>query len=128
MARLTPEQLFGDGFYQDAEVIRIQKSALPRLTASPYNTAQSLLVALILLAASNFSGYLQDQNGEVLRNENNQPLEFDNSALYEALVVSFWRAIPQKKYGVPVIIHTFLIEFFASASIPYDQPITPDDL
>jgi|SRR6476661_11110799 len=128
MARLTPEQLFGEGFYQDAEVIRIQKSSLPRLTASPTNTAQSLLVSLILQAESNFSGFLQNENGEVLRNESNQPLEFDNSALYEFLVVSFWRVTPQKKYGVPVIVYTFLIELFASPDISYSTLITPDDL
>jgi len=128
MLRLTPEQLFGEGFYQDSEVIRIQKGSLPRLTAAATNTAQSLLISLILLAASNFSGYLENESGEVLTNEQDQPLEFDNASLYESLVVSFWRATPQKKYGVPVIVYTFLIEFFASSEIDYSTPIEPDDL
>jgi len=126
--RLTPDQLFGQGFYQDAEVIRIQKSSLPRLTATSTNTAQSLLISLILLAAGNFSGYLENESGEVLRSESNQPLEFDNSSLYEFLVIRFWQAVPQKKYGLRVIIHTFLIELFASAEIGYDTPIEADDL
>jgi|SRR6478672_9311312 len=122
---IPPSLLFGEGFYQDIQVIVIQKGSLPGLNLA---TPESLLAALIVQAASAFSGVLQDQNGEVLRNENNQPLEFDNSPLYESLNLSLWRVFPQIKYGVPTITHTFLIELFASPEIPYNQPITPDDL
>lgn len=126
--RVPPKLLFGEGFYQDAEVVVIQKASLPRLTASLQNAAESLLAALMLQSASVFSGVLQDQNGEVLTTENNEPLEFDNSAFYEVLNCSLWRVFPHKRYGVPVITHTFLIEVYASPSISYEQPITPDDL
>lgn len=125
---IPPTLLFGEGFYQDAEVVVIQKSSLPRLNPSPQNTAESLLAALILQAVSVFSGVLQDQNGEVLTNEDDKPLEFDNSALYELLTVSLWRVFPHTRYGVPAITHTFLVELYASPLIPYEQPITPDDL
>ena len=125
--RVPAKALFGEGFYQDAEVIRINKSDLP-LTASTNNTAQSLLVALLVKAMGVFSGVLQDSNGNVLTNENDEPLEFDNSALYERLNVSLWSAYPQVKRGNSVITHTCLMDVYASPSIDYYTPITPNDL
>ena len=128
MVRIPYSLLFGEGFYQDSQVIVIQKSSLPGLNPSPQNRAESLMAALMLQAVSVFSGYLQNENGEVLTTENNEPLEFDNSPLYRSLTVSLWRVFPQSKYGVPTITHTFLVEIYASPLIPYNTPITPDDL
>lgn len=128
MPEISHSLLFGEGFYQDSQVIVIQKNSLPGLTASPQNTAESLLAALLLQAVSVFFGVLQNEDGEVLTNENNEPLEFDNSPLYESLTVLLWKAFPQSKYGVPTFTHTFLIQVYASPEIPYEQPITPSDL
>jgi len=126
--RIPHTLLFGEGFYQDAEVFRINKASIPRLTATPNNSAQSLFVGLLLLASTAFVGVLQDQNGEVLMTDQNEPLEFDNSPLYELLKVSLWGVLIQTKFGVPVITHSMLFEVYASPEIPYDVPIRPDDL
>ncbi|AVH71583.1 hypothetical protein [Nostoc sp. 'Lobaria pulmonaria (5183) cyanobiont'] len=53
MAEPTLVQVFGTGATQDSSSITIQKSALPRLTASSSNSAESLLVG-IFLAAMNY--------------------------------------------------------------------------
>lgn len=126
--RISPKLLFGEGFYQDGEVFVIDKTSLPRLTLSVDNSAQSLLAGLIAKAASAYVGFLQNESGEVLATEDNKPLEFDNRKLYELMTVSFWRVYPQKRFGVPVITHTYLFEIYASPEIPYEQPITPSDL
>lgn len=126
--RVPHKLLFGEGFYQDAEVFRIQKASIPRLTASANNSAQSLLVGVLLLASTAFSGVLETENGEPLTNENGEPLEFNNSSLYEFLNASIWRVFIQKKSDVSVVTHSFLFEIYASATIPYDVPIRPDDL
>ena len=50
MAKLTLIEMFGSGATQDATSLTIQKSDLPRLTASASNTAESLLIAILLKA------------------------------------------------------------------------------
>lgn len=62
MAEPTGVQVFGTGFTQDATSFTIQKSALAAvgLTASASNTAESLIVALILQAASYLNTTNQD--------------------------------------------------------------------
>nr|WP_290226301.1 hypothetical protein [Trichocoleus desertorum] len=120
--------LFGEGFYQDSQVIKIQKSSLHGLTPLPNNTAESLLAGLVLQAESAFTGVLLDEDEQPLLDELNKPLEYDSSLLYESLQVSLWRFLFQTKKGVPVATHTFLIQFFASPTIPYEQPIEPKDL
>lgn len=126
--RIPHALLFGEGFYQNAEVVVIQKNSLPRLNPSSQNRAESLLTALILQVVSGFSGHLQNENGEVLTTESNEPLEFDNSPLYNYLTVSLWRIFPDVKRQNPCIVHTFLMQIYASNTIPYEVPITPDDL
>jgi len=49
MAEYTLSDLFGAGASQDATSITIQKSDLTGLTAAAVNTAESLVVALVLL-------------------------------------------------------------------------------
>lgn len=126
--RIPHELLFGKGFYQDYNEIRIQKSSLSRLNPVANNSAQSILAALLLQALGTFHGYLENEKGEILQLDTGEPIEFDNSALYERLNLSLWRVFPQIKYGVPVITHTFLIQIYASDLIPYEQPIQPSDL
>ena len=60
MPEPTLIQVLGTGATQDATTLTIQKSALATvgLTASANNTAESLFVALLLLAAN----YLNDTN------------------------------------------------------------------
>ncbi|MBD2568368.1 hypothetical protein [Anabaena lutea] len=52
MAEPTITQVFGSGASQTATTVTITKADLPGLTASPSNTAESLLAAIILFAKS----------------------------------------------------------------------------
>lgn len=52
MAEPTLVQVFGTGATQDSSTLTIQKSALTGLTASGSNSAEALLVAIILKAQS----------------------------------------------------------------------------
>ncbi|MDZ8190011.1 MAG: hypothetical protein RMX96_34895 [Nostoc sp. ChiSLP02] len=91
--QLTLQQLFGANASQDISQIIIQKSDLLGLTPATNNTAESLLVALILTAESTFEGEVVDSNGNYLADNQGNILSFDNSLLYEELVVSYWRKL-----------------------------------
>ncbi|MDZ8190010.1 MAG: hypothetical protein RMX96_34890 [Nostoc sp. ChiSLP02] len=64
MAEPTLVQVFGSGATQDASTLTIQKSALATtgLTATSNNTAESLLVAIILKASSYLTATNLDAN------------------------------------------------------------------
>jgi hypothetical protein len=67
MAEPTLVQVFGAGATQDATTLTILKSDLASvgLTASASNTAESLLVALILKAAAYLNDTTQTTNADV---------------------------------------------------------------
>ncbi len=67
MAEPTLVQVFGSGATQDASTLTIQKSALATvgLTASGTNTAESLLVAILLLAATYQNEANQTSNPDI---------------------------------------------------------------
>ena len=62
MAELTLVEVFGAGATQDSSSITIQKAALPRLTASASNSAESLLTGILLMAQTNLSQTNFDAN------------------------------------------------------------------
>ncbi|MGV0103040.1 PASTA domain-containing protein [Nostoc sp. DSM 114160] len=62
MAELTLVEVFGTGATQDSSSITIQKAALPRLTASANNSAESLLTGILLIAQTNLSQTNFDAN------------------------------------------------------------------
>lgn len=55
MAEYTLEQIFGTGATQNISTITIQKSAFPSLTPTAANTAESLLVSLMILWLTNLT-------------------------------------------------------------------------
>ncbi|MEH2258321.1 hypothetical protein [Nostoc sp.] len=62
MAELTLVEVFGTGATQDSSSITIQKAALPRLTASASNSAESLLTGIVLMAQTNLAQTNFDAN------------------------------------------------------------------
>ena len=62
MAELTLVEVFGTGATQDSSSVTIQKAALPRLTASGGNSAESLLTGILLMAQTNLSQTNFDTN------------------------------------------------------------------
>jgi hypothetical protein len=62
MAEPSLIEVFGAGATQSATTITILKSDLPGLTASPTNTAESLLAGIILKAATALTTTARDAN------------------------------------------------------------------
>lgn len=64
MAEPTLQQVFGTGTTQDATTLTIPKAVLPGLTASANNTAESLLVGILLAAKSYLTATNQESNAD----------------------------------------------------------------
>lgn len=62
MSEPTLSSVFGDGASQTSTTLTISKADLPGLTATANNTAESLLVALLLKAKAGLSQENFDQN------------------------------------------------------------------
>jgi hypothetical protein len=87
---LSLAQLFGEGAYQDASVLVIQKSDLLRLTPQANNTAESLLAAILITAYSAFSGTITTGDNQPITTEYGASLTFDNSEAFELLRIIDW--------------------------------------
>ncbi|HEY9701239.1 MAG TPA: hypothetical protein V6C58_02280 [Allocoleopsis sp.] len=88
---------FGDNFYQDNEKIVIRKSDLLGLTPLPNNTAESLLIALVLKFRGMFEGVLLDDNNDQLTDEDNSPITYNQAILYPDFRLWLWRVTIDKK-------------------------------
>lgn len=86
--QLTLQEIFGEGSYQEANKIVIDKSSLP-LTPSSNNSAQSLFVALLEKARVNYQGQLS-ANGDWLTIDS-EPFEYDASANFDELSIFYLR-------------------------------------
>lgn len=84
---LTLKQIFGDNCFQDSLILIIQKSDYLLLTPTANNTAESLLVALLLKAFDNFQGSLTDLQGNKITDNQGRTINYNNSALYENLQI-----------------------------------------
>lgn len=87
--QLTLQELFGEGSYQDAEKVVINKASLPSLIPSIANTAQSLFVALIEKARVNYHGQLSTGNDWLTID--GEPFEYDASTNFDELNIFYSR-------------------------------------
>lgn len=113
MNELTLAQLFGVNASQDGQNLFIDKSDLPLLTPSANNTAESLLVAILLKALENFAGTLTDENNQPITDELNQPITFDNSDAYELLKIINWKPFQLIRNGQKYINHQIIVFQYA---------------
>lgn len=74
------EKFFGNGVFQDANVLIIQKSSLPGLTPSVVNTAESLLAAILLLVSQSIKGQITANSQGITIN--GSPLIVNNDFAY----------------------------------------------
>lgn len=106
---LTLQQLFGARAYQDSDHLVINKGDLS-LSAKATNTAESLLAAIVVNAVRQFEGVIQDEVNQSITDENNVPITFSNSKLYELLNIFYWKRqcilFQQQSY----ILDTFVLE------------------
>lgn len=112
MLSLTLAQLFGVNASQTATELVIQKADLAAVGLTPQsnNRAEQLVVALLLQALSNFHGYITDENGNIITNENSAPIGYDNRQLYELLEMFRWDAYAQERNGNVYLTETIILE------------------
>lgn len=92
MEPLTLQKIFGSNATQNIDELVIKKSDLSTigLTATTNNRAEQLLVAILIKALSNFQGFLIDEEGNLMSDENNKLLGYDNKEIYEYLEMFLW--------------------------------------
>lgn len=114
MQTLTLAQLFGVNAVQIADELIIKKSDLSAvgLSGTANNRAEQLVVAILLQALSAFQGYLTDENGNILTDENNAPIGYDNRQLYELLEMFRWDAYAKKRNSSVYLTETIILESY----------------
>lgn len=114
MQALTLQELFGASASQTATELVIKKSDLVAvgLTATANNRAEQLVVAILLQALSTFQAYLIDENGNILADENNASIGYDNRQLYEFLEMFRWDAYPKEQNGNVYLTETIVLESY----------------
>ena len=108
--QLTLQQLFGSSVYQDIDRLVIDKGDLFNLSASATNTAESLLIAIVMNALRQFEGVIEGENNVSITNEKNVPITYNNSALYGLLNIFYWKRQYISFQLLPYILDTFVIE------------------
>lgn len=111
MDLLTLQNVFGYNATQNSTTITIYKSDLASvgLTSTTNNTAESLLVAILLKALENFQGILSDENNQPITDENNQLITFDNSEAFEWLKLVAWKPFLTKRNNTPYITNQIIV-------------------
>ena len=120
----TLQQLFGANAAQDAATLVIRKFDLPGLTPSSNNTAESLLVALLLQASEEFEGLLVDETGEAVTDETGEAIAYDQRELYEKLNVWFWK----RQFTGGRVLDTFVIDAFIKPPSSYGTVLSANQL
>lgn len=122
MQNLTLQQLFGTNASQNATTITIKKSDFAGLTPGANNSAESLLAAILLLAANEFGGRLVDEADFAIVDETGETILYDQRGLYEKLNVGFWR----RRYFEEKVMDTFIMNAFISPPPPYGTALSAD--
>lgn len=111
--QLTLLQLFGANAYQDSDRLIINKGDLFNLSASATNTAESLLIAIVINATRQFEGVIEDENNQPITDQSNLAITFNNSSLYELLTIFYWKRQFIVYQQQPTILDTFVVESYA---------------
>lgn len=107
---LSLQQLFGARVYQDSDRLVINKGDLSNLSANATNTAESLLVALVLTAHRQFEGVIESDSSTPITDENDQPITYTNKNIYELLNIFYWKQQFIMFQALPKRLDTFAIE------------------
>lgn len=98
------QQVFGDRVISNKNTLVINKNDL-QITSDFNNSAQQLLAAIIINTVNNFQGFVTTPSGELLTDENNQGITYDNSQLYEVSAFLWRKQLKNHK-----IQHIFVFE------------------
>lgn len=120
----TLQQLFGANATQDNQSLVIRKSDLPGLTPSVNNTAESLLVAILLQSWGEFEGLLVDETGEPVVDETGEAIGYNHRELFEKLNVWFWK----RQFTGGRVLDTFVIDVFVKSLPSYGTALNANQL
>jgi hypothetical protein len=110
---LSLTQLFGEGSTQDINNLVIRKNDLPGLTPNATNTAESIFAALLLKSLENFEGFVTDENGNAVTNENDIPISYDNINVFLLLKVFQWESrLIEREYLF--LVKTIVVNLFSN--------------
>ncbi|MEH2425889.1 MAG: hypothetical protein V7K26_00055 [Nostoc sp.] len=114
MQALTLQNLFGANASQTVTELIIKKADLVAvgLTTALNNNAEQLLIAILLQALSTFQGYLTDENGNIITDENNAQIGYDNRQLYELLKIFRWDAYLKERNEQIYLSETIIVESY----------------
>lgn len=110
LQHLSLAQVFGEGAFQDAGVLIIQKASLLKLTATISNTPESLIAAILITALTNFAGIITDENNLPITDENNRSFTFDNSEAFELIKIFEWQAFQFDRNNQKCINNQIIVE------------------
>ncbi|MBD2609448.1 hypothetical protein H6G81_34405 [Scytonema hofmannii FACHB-248] len=113
MESLSITQIFGAGAFQNENNLVIQKSSLLKLTPKLNNTAESLLIAILITASRNFQGTVTDELNRTITNQSNQSIFFDNSEAFELIKMIEWKPFRITRNNIPYICHQIIIKSYA---------------
>lgn len=104
-------RILGEKWRQNSETISISKSDLAAagLTPGAANTAESLLAALLLVANESFEGKLTDERGNIITDEHNNPITYDNSNL-SSISLNFANRYYSTRLGLSQISDVLLLK------------------
>jgi hypothetical protein len=123
MKNLTLAQVFGLNANQSSGQLVILKSDLPGLTPGSNNRAEQLLVALLLKVAEQFEGNLTDPSGQVVTDNQNNAITYDNSKLYERMKIFYWKRQFTTREQQSYSLDTFVIDTFFAPPPAYGSAI-----
>ena len=115
MESLSLVQIFGEGSFQDENVLVITKASLLKLISSANNTPESLLVAILITALANFQGIITDENNQPITDESNQAITFDNSEAFELIKMIDWQPFVFIRKNQQYIKHQIIFSSFSHA-------------
>lgn len=108
---LTLAQCFGDSATQNISTLVIHKTELPGLNAVSSNTAESLVVGILLKILENFEGKLTTETGETITNETGVAITFNQGDIADLFYLQYWRVIFRTKtldYRIfQLVLHVF---------------------
>ncbi|MBD2412214.1 hypothetical protein FACHB389_35900 [Nostoc calcicola FACHB-389] len=116
MELLSLTQIFGEGAFQNENILVIQKASLLKLTPKVDNTAESLLAGILITALSNFKGIITDENNQSITDENNQLIAYENSEAFELIKIIGWQPFRFTRNNQRWIKHQIIIEKYSNDS------------
>jgi hypothetical protein len=87
---LSLTQIFGISAIETGQSLIINKADFVKLSASSVNKSECLLVAILLNTFENYQGYLTDNEGNKIIDNQGIAISYDNSILYSSLSIELW--------------------------------------